>query len=528
MTDTNDTAQSPHTNGTPPTGHDWGERTKQSVSHTAPGYWETDAYEIRQCFGFSKFTEETLADIKAHPHARMCYPDLVVHEKDPTVTTSSKGNDLLAVGERDSGKTTLAKFLAVRGMENHEDLIGETNAHQAIWRGRPDGSGWLSLKPWTTLWLPAHAEVDAHWMNEGDEADAAPRERVDDLEDVVRDVYYYDGIYDLLDRLGDHPQGTFNVVYPDPTFAGCAEAFGRSDRGGTGEMPFVPEYDADGDQTPTPLIHWWFGFLLARREYGPFQWMLILFDEMGDWAPDHAENDDHRLYDKVKAMKATWKALRKRYMSIYGFVQYETDVASKIRRRFQTRIDMPDGTSNPRSARKCLGFDDVGMQTDIMGDAPKGVGLCFVDGTKASFSKFSWPDFPPWPEDTDRWLRIRVRAPDREPRALRGDDEEETGPQLEYDDRVLDEWENQYQKQLRVLTADDGQGGGAIDVGGPTIEEELVSPFDELEFVDGLRDAGDVFEVRMTDGDEEIVVARIPKDAGSGDRADSPRGLADD
>ena len=43
-------------NGTPPSGHDWGERTKQSMRHnTAPKYWETDAYEIRQCYGIPEF-----------------------------------------------------------------------------------------------------------------------------------------------------------------------------------------------------------------------------------------------------------------------------------------------------------------------------------------------------------------------------------------------------------------------------------------------------------------------------------------
>lgn len=518
-----------------PPGHWWGERTAQSITQTAPDWWQSDAYEIRKVFGIERFDADTLRSILNHPHGRMVYPDLIVHEKDPTVTTSSKGNDCLVVGRRDSGKTTLAKHLGLRGMEDHHDLVGEHNAHKVIWRGRSDGSGWLPLKPWTTLWLPAHADVEAVWMTEGDEADADPRSRVDDLEDVVRDVFRYRDVYDLLDQLGERPGGTIHVVMPDPTFAGCEEAFQQSDRANA--VPFVPEFDATGDRTPTPLIHWWFAFLLARREYGPFEWWAFLFDEMGDWVPARAEQDEHRLRDKVNALKATWKALRKRYMSIYGFVQYETDVFEEVRRRFQTRIDMPDGTSNPRNTYRRevpLGFDDVGMHTDFMGTAPVGTGLCYVDGTKASFSKFSWSDFPPWPEDSHRWLRIRVRAPSRRPEALRETEDEDDGPELEYDDQVLKTFQNKWVHQLRVLAP----GAGIIDLEDLTIDEDLASPIDGLTFVDGLRERRDHFEVRMVRDDvddqdesavdEEIVVARLPKDLRRVDPSASTVGVAHD
>ena len=479
-------------NGTPPTGNDWGERTQQAQElrcGTAPAHWETDAYEIGQKFGIEPFDVEDY--LESSKYARMCYPDAIIHERDPTLTKSTKGTDVLFKGDRDSGKTTKALWLSKRLMERGE---------RVLWRGRYDGSGWLAYKHWATVWLPSNADVDATWMEEGEGAELSD---VDDLESIVRSVRYYDDVYDLLDQLGETPQGTFNVLYPDPSFSGCEEATEGLENV-AGKLPFVPEWEAD-ERDATPLIHWWFGFWFARKEHGPYVWMSLIFDEVGDWLEEGATQETSRLYDKIKSLRKVWAASRKRLMSMYFFAHKEKNVHWMVREEFKWRVHMPDGSPNPRlEVRSSLpqGFDKVKMHTDMMSDMKVGVGLIY---TQNEFALFRWDDIPQDQEDERRWLSVKLTAPEG---AFEDDDvQEETNQQLEFDEDLFTHWENATQERLIV----NDPGSGYVDVVNAELSEGAESPISGLEFADVDED-GQVAEVLMENAEtgEKIVVARLP------------------
>lgn len=477
-------------------------------------YKATDAEQIRDRFGIPPIDVASFVEAQGNEGA-IVYPDMLIHEKTPDRTRSSKGTDCLFRGQRDCGKTTQALNLAAQLMAENDERV--------VWRGRRGGSGWLPLKYWTTLYLPAGLETEAVWMEEGDdrETDGSLAE-VDDLEAEVRDVVYYDGIYDLLDRLGERPAGTFNVVYPDPAFRDCEEVTRTTDRGQfAGSLPFTPAWEADSDdgRPATPLTDWWAPFLVARAENGPMEWMSWLCDEAGDLFPENARNDDGRpLHDLITMLRAVWATSRKRYMSLYMWVHHEENLHSEIRREFKWRVCMPDGKPNPR--KQVRSSHPVGMEGAIQMEADmmsyrkdRYEALCY---NGPDWAHFTWSDVPKAQEDSDRWLSITSTvgtSPPRTPGSDAGEEDEDTSETVEYDHSIFGEWQNASAHRLIVKEP----GDGYVSVHGATVGEPLESPVDGLEFRDELRDKGSHREVVMTDGDEEIVVAKIPVDnQGSG------------
>lgn len=485
-------------NATPPKGFDWGERTVQAFGGPAkaPAYFKTDAYEICQRFGIPPLD---VAEYQENPQARMVYPNLIIHEKDPERSTGPPGGtDCLIQGkERGCGKSTLLNEIEARMMRE--------NGEKIIRRGSSQRSEWLNFRAWTTLWLPKDIPITATWMRElEDEADE-PLGAVDDLEDVVREVRTYDGIYDLLEQLRAHPKGTYNVVYPDPAFRDCEELTERSDRC-EGTLPFTPAWEADADTPACPLVHWWVGFALGRAEHGPFQWMTISFDEGGDFLSAGAKNKPGiRTYDKIGLWRSIMADSRRALLSFITAIHYEENLHEKVRREHNRRIHMPDGSPNPvKSVRGTypVGFKTVPMEQDIMSKQPIGVGLCY---TERAFTWFRWGDIAGEPEDADRWLKIELGTPE-DPVTVSQQAGDEVAVELEYDDRVFGEWQNATHHRLYVKDP----GAGYVSVSAAEIGEPLESPVEDLAFVEGLRDAEGCREVLMTDGDEQLVVARIP------------------
>ncbi|WP_136688658.1 hypothetical protein [Halorhabdus amylolytica] len=478
----------------PPDGYDYGERTIQAErvqGQRPPQYWGTDVEEIRERYGISPLDPDTFRDREGY---RMTYPDMLIHERDPEITSSSKGADCLVAGPKDSGKTTLALNISAVEMERGEKVI---------WRGSRERSGWLPYRDWTTLFLPENADVDAVWMNE--EADTL-REEIEDLEDVVRDVKRYEDVRDLCDQLGDQPEGSFNVVYPDPSFSGCEEETQRSNRV-PGSLPFRSESDVDGGEVSTPQTHWWFAFLLARTEYGPFEWWTFISDESNDIFPREASNDaGDRLRDKIKLLRGLWASSRKRLLSMVWFAHHEETIAPRIRRQFEWRICMP-GRANPRRSRASsipLGFGTVGMKSEFMSDKDPGLGLCYQDGKTDSWTRFGWSDIDVDGVDDERWLRVTLVEP-----VETDESSDEPTPSVEFDDSIFGEWQNQSDHRLFVKAP----GTGKIDVTRAEVIEDLESPVEDLEFVDDLADQGRVRVVKMrsTTDQREIEVARVPK-----------------
>jgi len=381
--------------------YDTGNTIQAFDAAPAPSYKNTDAEQIRDYFSIPPLE---VADFTSIHDDAICYPDMVIHERTPTRAESHKATDCLFRGDRDCGKTTMALNLSVRLMDENDERV--------IWRGRRGGAGWLPYRYWTTLYLPAGVDVDARWMQDGEIS-------VDDAgtsvnpETVVRDVVYYDGIYDLLRSLGERKPGTFNVVYPDPLFRDCEAITRDTDRGQfAGGLPFTPERDSGPDTEATPRTDWWVPFLVARAENGPWEWTSWICDEAGDLFPEHARNDDDRpLHDLIGLLRATWATSRKRYLSLYMFIHYEENLHHNVRREFKWRVHMPDGSSNPTENRVSthpIGFEgDVPMKSDLMGDEDIGTALCY---TKDGFTYVEWGDISSSGEDAKRWVSIRLDA----------------------------------------------------------------------------------------------------------------------
>jgi len=384
---------------TPRDGYDWGHGTVQGRelrddSDAAPDWW-TDAYEIRMRYGIPSFDPDAFE----YP----IYPDRLIHEKPAERTDSAGGTDWLKIGERGCGKSTDNLNWSVRLMEEDDEKV--------IWRGSPSRSEWLPFADWSTIWLPArsNADVSARWV-----FDAGGARDLGDggLEDVARDVRYYDDVLDLIHQLDEHPRGTFNVVYPDPSFSGCSELTRRTSR--TAEtLPFTPSWQAGEDESGTPLSHWWFAFFLARVEFADSSWWTsVMFDEAGELVPPNAEQDEHRTYAKLLLFQSCMIDSRRERLSFFATVHREGQMHWMIQEEFMTRVHMPDGSPNPRKRRSTTipqGFSTVPMYADVMSDRNVGTALMYSEN---EFTLYRWSDLK-GSADEDRVLKLEFNAPQR-------------------------------------------------------------------------------------------------------------------
>jgi len=385
---------------TPRDGYEWGAGTQQGRAiredGEAPEWW-TDAYEIRMRFGIPSFDPDAFE--------YEIYPDRLIHEKPAERTSSAGGTDWLKIGERGCGKSTDNLHWAARLMDE--------NAEKVAWRGSPSRSEWLPFADWTTLWLPEHADVSARWTF-GEQRDPIHVD-ADDLEDVVREVRYYSDVLDLVDQLSAHPKGTFNVIYPDPSFSGCSELTRRTSR--TAEtLPFTPEWTAGEDESGTPLTHWWFAWFLARTEFADNSWWTsLVFDELGELVPPNAEQDEHRTYAKLLLFRSCMIDSRRERLSFFASAHRESQVHWMILEEFMTRVDMPDGSANPRKKRAASipkGFSEVPMYSDIMSDREVGTALMYSPN---EFTLYKWSDLKARDrvdDDGDRTLKVSLDPPE--------------------------------------------------------------------------------------------------------------------
>lgn len=465
-----------------PSGFRLGERTQQSVAHP-PADWKDDFFQMRMKFGVEPFEVENYTE---KSDACVVYPDVIRHRLDPEKTPTTKATDALISGKKNAGKTTYLSRLSIR--------LGEVNDERIVYRGRMDDSGWQTLRWWTTLWLPERAGVDATWVYEqrGDRS----REPVDDLEDVVRDVRYYEDVVDLVDKLGDAPVPSFNVVYPDPSFAGCERVMLESNK--TGEvLPYTPAWEADDNASPTPLPQWWIAFLLAQLEHGHFDaFMSWICDEAHQvFGPANPSQDDHKTDKKFDLAGQLLNEARKRMLSWYLTTQSEGKIDYRILREVTTRIQLADGRPNPvkdRQSTHPYGFEIVPMDVDFLSnrDSP-GRGLCYVEG-ETGFAEFTWDVPEPHPDDENRWLKISLGQPRERTPGQTNTSTSARAHALEYDEQFFDLHEPSGRLYVRQ------PGAGEIDVTAATIDEELEAPpadeFDdmaELEFHDTLRRSDD-------------------------------------
>ncbi|TKX78814.1 hypothetical protein EXE53_19205 [Halorubrum sp. SD626R] len=378
-------------------GYGWGEGTQQGRDdgdEPAPEWW-TDAYEMRMRFGIPEFDPDAFEyDV---------YPDVLIHEKPAERTLSAGGTDWLKVGERGCGKSTDNLHWSCRLMDENDEKV--------IWRGSPNRSEWTPFADWATVWLPRHSGVNARWVFEDDTREP---ESIGSLDDIARSVRYYDDVPDLVDQLGDHPAGTFNVVYPDASFSGCSEISRKSSRV-SGTLPFTPEWIAGEDDEPTPLTHWWFAFMLARIEFANSNgWWSWMFDEAADLVPPSVEQDEHKTHSKLMLFRNLMQDSRRSRFSVYLTIHRESQINWRVREEHMWRVDMPDSTPNPRRKSKRSiphGFSTVPMISDIMSDRQIGQALMF---NERNFSLYQWSDIKA-DDDGEGVLKLGLGEPTSAP-----------------------------------------------------------------------------------------------------------------
>lgn len=326
-------------------------------------------------------------EARRHSHAeagtrvfrKKLLPNIVRHSWDPDDSDMlAGGTDWLTVGPPGAGKSNLALWMSVRLMEENDEKI--------VWRASTSRSEWLPFAPWARVCLPAGIDVTASFVPKNPTQDSVEV----DLEDIVREVVRYrDPVHLNHDLL---KPGQFHVVYPDPEMRRLQEIY---------ESDAEKQYDELEFTADDPLSHWWFGFIHARIQEGPHHWTSIMFDEIGDIAPEAARNDDYAHYQKVEFLKDCWVDARKKGLSIFAFGHSEADIHSMIRRKIRWRCTM-NGTANPTNAGDVVGFNAVPMHDDIMSERSVGDFLPFSE------AEFQYPPLSPdyIPSPVDMTLKI--------------------------------------------------------------------------------------------------------------------------
>lgn len=340
----------------------------------------SDATHIRNEFGIPRW------DPDVYDHEDV-WPDVIEKDWSPGPDRFAGGTDLLARGKPGSGKSTFANYIAVKELE--------VNDSKVVWRGSPSRSEWMPLAPWTVLCLPAGVPISARLESKIPTEPAVSLD-VDDLESIVREVRRYENPMDLNRELLD--QGTFHVVYPDPAMRGCQEIYERSAE---------KAYDVpDGRETlfdeMDPSKHWWFSWIMARVEWGPYDWTTWICDEIGDICPQSARKDSFGTYQKIELLKDIWVDARKFGLSIFAFGHSEQDIHQMIRHKMRWRCQMPT-TANPTKASDVVGFDSVPMNHEITENYQ--IGECLPYNERHFEQKVRWK---PMPSGTNYKLKIEV------------------------------------------------------------------------------------------------------------------------
>lgn len=472
------------------------------LGHRAPGYYTTDAEEMRQRrFDFPPLDAEAFQKEKGSALSGV-YPDMLIHTDDPSApdvpsTVSTDGATLAVVeAPMGSGKSTLIDQWCIYQMARSERIVRN---------GRQKTSEWRRCKDWATLWLPDSVDISTRWL------EAVDREPPD-VDELARHVRYYTDVRDLVDQLQDHPRGTYNIVYPDPLFRKCEAVLDAVDAAGVQSPTFRPK----GVEDATPASNWWFAFIVARVLYGDRRdenndpnWMNLHLDELRALAPENPAGGDegHWLYECIEIVSEISIETRKAGLSIYGYTQKAEKTAHEWVSEFTHWAELAkEGRSNRITKGEAPPpFRSLPQDTDLLGSRPLGFGLAY-NGDR--FSEFQWSDlgFPTgFPE-----FALELGVPESAVAATTESGLNRDGIVVE--DSVLTEYRTSGDDvhELRVRSP----GRGRIDLTGdrPTIEEELVSPFDGTSFLaDPLCESETEWTLVWSNGSETITVARLPK-----------------
>jgi hypothetical protein len=351
--------------------------------------WEDIArkFSVRRGALWDVYTEAEAADVRDTQPGDMklekeLIPNYVHHAWDYDDTTLlAGGTDFLAVGAPGSGKSTMAL--------NHSLRLMEENDEKVVWRASTARSEWLPYAPWARVCLPEGVDVTARFVPKIPTQDGFDV----DLEDVVREVVRYRNPKHLNHEL--LKEGQFHVVYPDPEMRGIQSIY---------EDTQEKQYDGLEFTAEDPLNHWWFGYILSRVEEGPYHWTSLIFDEIGDIAPEAARNDEYSHYQKIELFKDCMVDARKTGLSIFMFGHTESDIHSMIRRKIRWRIAMA-GKANPTSGSQVVGFNSVPMNENLSSELDVGWMIPYNE------SRFEYPGvkFANFPDPVDMTLKVEYR-----------------------------------------------------------------------------------------------------------------------
>lgn len=341
----------------------------------------TDAESLRRAFGIPRWDRSNFS-------WPTVVPNLFEHTWDAPADEDWGGTDALVRGKPGKGKSTLARYLAIRMVEINNEIV--------VWRGSTSRSEWLALAPWVTICLPKGVDVDLR-LEPQNPGDPTVELDVDELERIVRDVVRYENPVQLNHEI--LKPGQIHVVYPDPHMRGCQEVYEANEERTYEPPPKREQLFADGD----PATHWWSAWLLARVDHGPRHWTTWVADEIGDIFPQSAQKDDFGSYQKVELVRDTWVDFRKYGLTALKFCHSEKDVHDMIREKLRWRIQMR-GTANPTSAGNVVGFESVEMNNDLTSDLS--VGRCLAY-TETNFERFAYGDVP---DPVDHKLSLKMRT----------------------------------------------------------------------------------------------------------------------
>ncbi|WP_435145930.1 hypothetical protein [Halobaculum sp. P14] len=293
------------------------------------------------------------------------------------------GTDWGAFGPKGSGKSTMAIALPViRNLEINQDAV--------VWRGSSARSEWLPVRAWTRLCLPAGIEVEATLEPPSDQME--PIEI--DLEEMVHEVVRYSSIRELNHEV--LKEGMLHVVYPDPRFRGATQAYREADE--IQEVEHVsawdvargsPDDDEDlGPQDVTPSEMWWFAWAIDKIDNGPPIWTTLLADEIGNWMPEHASNEYHRLHDRISAYRDKYVDARRNKFSQFGIGHDPEDLHNLMRKKMRWQITMA-GADNPTG--KTVGMGEAPMERNYAKRMRLGQALSW---NSQNYAEFSWSDIP--------------------------------------------------------------------------------------------------------------------------------------
>lgn len=365
----------PHTSSRQYTGderrHDDYEDISRKFGIPQGGLWETYSRQEARKYEHAEAGELKMEKVLApnYTHHAWDYSDQDL---------LAGGTDFLAIGPPGSGKSTMALNQSLRLMEENDEKV--------VWRASTARSEWLPFAPWACVCLPAGVEVNARFVPKVPEQDGFTV----DLEDVVREVVRYQDPIELNKfHLKD---GQFHVVYPDPRMNRIQEIYEKTQE---------KQYDGLEFSADDPLNHWWFGYILARVEWGPYDWTSLIFDEIGDIAPEAARNDEYAHYQKVELFKDCMVDARKTGLSLFMFGHTESDIHSMIRRKIRWRVAMA-GKANPTKGSQVVGFNSVPMNEDLASDLEVGHMIPYNE------SRFEWPQvqFSNFPDPVPMTLKV--------------------------------------------------------------------------------------------------------------------------